>query len=98
VPDAAADQLRPILTQWHEVALPRIRTKDFGESWTDFVVAWERVRRPAGATLYGAVAAAETVVLQGMARSYTGHLRRWRRCVPLYKHRARTGRFPCHAE
>jgi hypothetical protein len=30
--------------RWHRLALPRIRTKDFGESWKDFVVAWERVR------------------------------------------------------
>ena len=39
------DELREIVRQWHHQALAFIRTKAFGESWADFVVAWERVKR-----------------------------------------------------
>jgi Bifunctional DNA primase/polymerase, N-terminal len=84
MPNAPADRLLPVLVEWHRQALPHIRTKDFGESWTDFVVAWERVKRPQGASLYAAVAAAESVILSGHAATYDGHLFRLARlCAAL---------------
>ena len=55
MPRAQADALPAIVRDWHEQALPFIRTKDFDESWTDFVTAWQRVERPAGQSLRVAV-------------------------------------------
>lgn len=43
-PEANAAHLRMILADWHRQALPFIRTKDFQETLTDFVVAWRKVR------------------------------------------------------
>jgi hypothetical protein len=43
--------LRPYLERWHRAALPVIRTKDFATTWQDFLVAWNRIRLPAGAVL-----------------------------------------------
>ncbi len=47
---ASADlaALRGIVEEWYRRALPFIRTKDFLETWADFVHAWERVKYPAG--------------------------------------------------
>jgi hypothetical protein len=42
------DTLRPYVAAWHKKALPYIRTKEFEETWTDFVHAWVNVSRPAG--------------------------------------------------
>jgi hypothetical protein len=77
-PDATPAELRPVVQEWHRLALPVIRTKDFGESWTDFAFAWERVRRPAGQSLAAAVAAADTAApLTIVAQlGYDGHLAR----------------------
>jgi hypothetical protein len=76
MPNATADELRPYVEQWHAQALPLIRTKDFGASWDDFVVAWGAVKYPIGASLCAAVAQAENVQLVGVAAGYTGTLRR----------------------
>ena len=40
--------LRPIVKEWHRQALPAIQTKEFLDTWTDFVMAWPRVKFPAG--------------------------------------------------
>ena len=40
--------LRPIVESWHRLALPVIGTKDFLETWADFVRGWEKVKHPAG--------------------------------------------------
>ncbi|NOT02117.1 MAG: bifunctional DNA primase/polymerase [Phycisphaerales bacterium] len=45
--DADAVQLRPFVQRWHRQALPFIRTKEFGETWSDFIHAWGRVEFPA---------------------------------------------------
>ena len=45
------ETLLPHVEAWHKKALANIRTKDFGETRTDFVHAWENVRWAAGATL-----------------------------------------------
>ena len=84
VPNATPTQLRNILGRWHDLALPHIRTKDFGESWADFVIAWERVKRPVGESFAAAAAAAESLVLPGIAAGYDGHLYRLARlCAAL---------------
>jgi hypothetical protein len=46
--DADVGSLKPLVRQWHGLALPVIRTKPFEESWLDFADAWARVKFPAG--------------------------------------------------
>jgi len=41
--DCQAKELRQIVQYWHRLALPYIRTKDFCETWSDFIIAWDRV-------------------------------------------------------
>lgn len=38
--------LKPIVEEWHKAALPVIRTKDFCETWSDFVHAWPKACLP----------------------------------------------------
>ncbi len=40
--------LRGIVREWHKRALPNIRTKEFEETWFDFLHAWPRVQYPVG--------------------------------------------------
>ncbi|MFG0328578.1 MAG: DNA-primase RepB domain-containing protein [Phycisphaerales bacterium] len=42
----SARQVKPIVRQWHDRALPRIRTKSFDVSWSDFLRAWETAALP----------------------------------------------------
>jgi hypothetical protein len=51
VPDASLDDLYPLVSEWHRQVISHIATKDLGDSWADFVVAWSNVSQPAGATL-----------------------------------------------
>lgn len=51
MPDASKAELRLIVRQWHELALPIIGTKDFSTSWADFLRGYEKVKFPYGATL-----------------------------------------------
>ncbi len=37
----SVQQCKPIVQFWHQRALPAIRTKNFLETWTDFLNAWE---------------------------------------------------------
>jgi hypothetical protein len=46
MPNASARELRPIVRQWFDAALPVIRTKEWGVTWEEFSVAWQRVRYP----------------------------------------------------
>ena len=48
-------ELRPVVEEWHRRAIPFLRTKEFTESWADFVYGWERVKHPVG---QGAIEAA----------------------------------------
>ncbi len=41
-------ELRPVVQLWHKKALPYIRTKDFEETWIDFLHGWNRVILPKG--------------------------------------------------
>lgn len=43
-----AEELEPYVRQWYERALPNIGTADFGETWSDFAIAWDRVQFPVG--------------------------------------------------
>ncbi len=45
------EDLRHHVEAWHRAALPDIGTRDFGETWRDFLHAWNNVKTPAGATL-----------------------------------------------
>ena len=47
--DAPAVALKPIVRQWHQAALPKIRTKPFDDSWFDFAEGWNKVKHPIGA-------------------------------------------------
>lgn len=37
-------QLEGYFRTWHKLALPNIRTKDFAESWIDFLKSWEKIK------------------------------------------------------
>jgi len=39
---------KPIVQQWHKLALPYIRTKPFTDTWFAFTRAWDRVKFPKG--------------------------------------------------
>jgi hypothetical protein len=43
---AKVQELLPVVQDWHQRALPTIRTKDFADSWKKFTDAWQRVRSP----------------------------------------------------
>ena len=46
--DAAAENLKPYVQRWHQMALDQIQTKPFEETWIDFLKAWPRVKHPKG--------------------------------------------------
>jgi len=46
--DADPIQLRDIVKQWHQAALPCIGTKPFEETWADFIYGWPKVKFPKG--------------------------------------------------
>lgn len=46
--DMPVKSLKPIVQQWHKLALPYIRTKPFTESWFAFQRAWGKVKFPKG--------------------------------------------------
>jgi len=58
MPDAKHERLRAIVEDWHHRALPVIRTQAFTETWSDFVVAWQRVQVPFGSSLEAIVESA----------------------------------------
>lgn len=49
--DETADGLRWVVESWHQLALPRIRTKALWVSLLAFRRCWERVQRPTGMAL-----------------------------------------------
>jgi hypothetical protein len=42
--EADPKQFREIVKAWHNRALPNIRTKEFEETWIDFLKAWPRIK------------------------------------------------------
>jgi len=64
-------ELRPIVKRWHEMALPKIGTQGFTESWSDFVHAWTRAKTPLSqSSLSAAWTAAQTEELPPQAGEY----------------------------
>lgn len=57
-PDANRQELKTLVAEWHRRALPVIKTKQFDDTWIDFSIAWERVKRPIGANFAALVASA----------------------------------------
>ncbi len=45
---ASVPELKKLVRKWFDQSLPIIATKDFTETWADFVHAWPRVRLPLG--------------------------------------------------
>lgn len=56
-----AIDLRPIVTEWHQLALPAIGTKSLDRSLIDFSDAWKNVREPRGLAMAGAIERASAV-------------------------------------
>lgn len=54
-PEATREELRAIVQEWHQLALPVIATKAFSVSWGDFERAWRSVRHAHGETLRAAL-------------------------------------------
>lgn len=50
-PEPTKQELRGIVRCWHELALPAIRTLDFGTSFGEFMSGYERVKQPHGAVM-----------------------------------------------
>ena len=59
MPGAATSDLKPIVQEWFQRALPVIRTKEWEETWIDFRIAWSEVKKPFGATMASIVATAK---------------------------------------
>lgn len=49
--DVRAVECRAYVAEWHQQALPHMRTKPLEESWSDFLIAWPRIRFAYGETL-----------------------------------------------
>jgi hypothetical protein len=46
--DADPKAFRSVVREWHRQALPNIRTKEFEETWIDFLKAWSKIRHKIG--------------------------------------------------
>jgi len=55
-------ELKPIVRRWYDMAKEKIGTQSFSESWSDFVHAWPRVKKPLSTN---ALAAAWDAVQEG---------------------------------
>ncbi len=42
--DADPKQFYSVVKEWHKKALPNIRTKEFEETWIDFLKGWEKIK------------------------------------------------------
>ena len=68
---ATPAQLRPVVKQWHDAALPAIGTKPFEDTWGDFLYGWQRVEYPAGSgPLNDALERADAAELPYWAKHY----------------------------
>ena len=45
--ERTAIELREIVKAWHDRALPNIATRDFADTWGDFLGGWDQIRQPA---------------------------------------------------
>jgi len=46
--DADPEQFKSIVKKWHRKALPKIRTKQFEETWIDFLIGWGKIKYRVG--------------------------------------------------
>ena len=46
--DADPKQFKTAVREWHKRALPNIRTKEFEETWIDFIKAWPKIKYKIG--------------------------------------------------
>jgi len=74
--DASFSDLKPIVQQWFRRALPNITTKDFSETWADFVHAWPRADKELSGTtpLDAAFAKAMSAPLPAVCNQYDGEV------------------------
>ena len=72
--DLAFRDLRPIVKRWHVAALPFVATRDFDETWADFIRAWPRVRLPLSGGLDAAWQYAQSAPLPSAAADYDNPL------------------------
>ena len=63
IPGAKPSELRSFVLAWHKEVLPVIGTKEFSETWTDFIRGWEKVRTPYGETMDSIVKASKLIAL-----------------------------------
>ncbi|MDD4889884.1 MAG: bifunctional DNA primase/polymerase [Phycisphaerae bacterium] len=76
-PDADARPLEPAVQAWHAKALPNIDTKDFDDTWGDFLYGWDRVKFPRGTgLLHELLARADAADLPAGAERYGEATRR----------------------
>ncbi|MCE9590085.1 MAG: bifunctional DNA primase/polymerase [Planctomycetes bacterium] len=68
--NADVRDLRPLVRQFHELALPFIGTKDFDETWTDFIYGWGRVKHPRGCVMNAILDRAKSVPMPAEANRY----------------------------
>lgn len=75
--DVSIQELRPLVEEWHHLALPFIRTKGFDESWADFVEAFNNVDLSrCGDAAANAMAAADAKELPVEAMRYLNPVNR----------------------
>lgn len=46
--EADPKEFRSVVEQWHKKALPNIETKEFEETWIDFLKAWPKIKHKIG--------------------------------------------------
>ena len=80
----ADDPLSPLVEQWHARAIPAIKTKEFIETWIDFLEAWPKLFQNLRSTR-------ETVIGETPASDATSSIRTLPRRRPLC--RALSGAF-----
>jgi len=68
--DRSFPELKLIVRRWHDLALPVIGTKEFAETWADFVHAWPKARLPLGDILGSAWREALTAPPPPIAADY----------------------------
>lgn len=68
--EAEPRECRRYVQRWYALALPRIRTKAFEDTWSDFVEGWPRIRNPGGDALIAALDNAETAGLPDAVADY----------------------------
>jgi hypothetical protein len=95
-PNADVESMRGAVTQWFNIALPAIRTKDFLESWLAFKRCWREIKFPNG--IWGQILAGldtEPAENKGSVLGLYG-ARLYQLCVALQAHQGETPfMLPC---